>query len=401
MLVVTGDTFIGLAIIRSLGRQGLRVLAASDSSEGIGPYSRFCAKAIDVRHLKSAPLEALLPVIAENHVTHVIATSEDMIVSLNENRQALDPGVKLMFPPREIFDLALYKDRTLELAARAGVPTPRTVALMSLTDLEQCRSLIFPVVLKPRHRDRRLGNQRVLPFKVSYADHYAELARQVAAFSDRSEFPLVQEFFPGAGVGVEVLMHKGEPSALFQHLRIREDPPSGGTSVFCESVTLSPKLADYSVRLLQAMQWEGVAMVEYRYDAAADRAVLMEVNGRFWGSLPLALHAGIDFPYLLYRSTLEGLDAAPPRPYKVGVKCRLIAGDTKWLYSVLASHLRPPFKACIEYLSAFRPGVKYYGWSLDDPMPAIMNFVLRLRALLASSMRRISPAKASAGKVIS
>ena len=80
---------------------------------------------------------------------------------------------------------------------------------------------------------------------------------------------------------------------------------------------------------------------------------------------------------------------------------RLIAGDTKWLCSVLASRLRPPFKACFEYLSAFRPGIKYYGWSLDDPIPAIMNFVFRVRGLLASSVRRISPAKAPAAKVLS
>ena len=169
--------------------------------------------------------------------------------------------------------------------------------------------------------------------------------------------------------------------------------------MFCQSVTLNPKLVDYSVRLLRAMHWEGVAMVEYRYDAAADRAVLMEVNGRFWGSLPLALHAGVDFPYLLYLSTLDELDAAPARPYKVGVKCRLVAGDTKWLYGVLSSHSLPPFKAWLEYLSAFRPGIKYYGWSLDDPMPAIMNFVLRVRALLARSVRRIYPAMASFGKL--
>src|SRR5262249_54095831 len=149
-------------------------IAASHSEEGIGPYSRFCAKAVQVRDLKSAPVDAILPLIAENHVTHLIATSEDLIVSFNENRHVLEPWVKLMFPPREIFDLALHKDRTLDLAVRAGVPTPRTVVMTSLADLEQCRDLIFPVVLKPRHRDGRLGNQRVLPFKVSYAGDYAE-----------------------------------------------------------------------------------------------------------------------------------------------------------------------------------------------------------------------------------
>ena len=99
-------------------------------------------------------------------------------------------------------------------------------------------------------------------------------------------------------------MRRGEPLLLFQHRRIREYPISGGVSTCCESMPLDPKLRDWSVALLKAMNWDGVAMVEFRYDEASGRAVLLEVNGRFWGSLPLAVHAGCDFPYEFYRSSV-------------------------------------------------------------------------------------------------
>ena len=50
---------------------------------------------------------------------------------------------------------------------------------------------------------------------------------------------------------------------------------------------------------LAHLGWEGVAMVEYRWDQETDKFFLMEMNLRFWGSLHLALYAGVDFPRML------------------------------------------------------------------------------------------------------
>ncbi|MGH6841488.1 MAG: hypothetical protein ACREDV_05260 [Methylocella sp.] len=50
---------------------------------------------------------------------------------------------------------------------------------------------------------------------------------------------------------------------------------------------------------LKALEWQGVAMMEYRWDEPSGAFHFMEMNGRFWESLHLALRAGVDFPLLL------------------------------------------------------------------------------------------------------
>ena len=75
-------------------------------------------------------------------------------------------------------------------------------------------------------------------------------------------------------------------------------------------------LMERSEALLRAIGWEGPAMVEYRYDEATGAAVLMEINGRLWGSLPLAGHAGAEFALGTYYAL--GLGRAPPAAAPAG-----------------------------------------------------------------------------------
>ena len=90
----------------------------------------------------------------------------------------------------------------------------------------------------------------------------------------------------------------------FAHTRIREKPPTGGVSVYRESVPLRDDVRAYSERILGRFNWSGVAMVEFREDRATGIPYLMEVNGRFWGSLQLAIDAGVDFPAMLVQLAL-------------------------------------------------------------------------------------------------
>ena len=110
---------------------------------------------------------------------------------------------------------------------------------------------------------------------------------------------LVQAYVSGKGQGLFALYDRGKPVAFFAHKRLREKPPSGGVSVLSESVKVPPNLYYMGRRILDPVQWHGVAMVEFK---VADNGIpyLMEVNARFWGSLQLAIDAGIDFPWLLY-----------------------------------------------------------------------------------------------------
>ena len=97
---------------------------------------------------------------------------------------------------------------------------------------------------------------------------------------------------------------------------------------------MRPELQRAAESLLRALGWTGVAMVEFKVDARDGVAKLMEINGRFWGSLQLAIDAGVDFPAILLDTvTGAALDDAPT--YQVGVQSRWLWGDADSLLTTL------------------------------------------------------------------
>jgi predicted ATP-grasp superfamily ATP-dependent carboligase len=370
VLVVPADNVIALNVIRSLGRSGYEVTAIS-TGKAIAQTSRYCAKVIYTPGAELA--EAAYRAASSEPGAFLICLGEQEILSLNERREQLEPVAHLLYPDNRRFKLALHKESTLALAERAGIPVPKTVDLAEDPELERCGELQFPVVIKPKSQD-------IFHFKVLYAETMESLAAQLKPFASQRDLLLVQEKIGGYGVGVEILRKAGDTVLAFQHRRIREDPPSGGVSVCCESEALDPTLLAYSEKLLAAMDWEGVAMVEFKVDPATGRTALMEVNGRFWGSLPLAIHAGADFPAALVGCNLPN----PPekmRPYRIALRCRRLIGETKWLITVLRQRSVPFWKAITAYLWDFRPGVTYYIWSWDDPRPALHALLIRARVI--------------------
>lgn len=343
----------------------------------MGRFSRYCDASVPMPPRDEHLGEAIVDLCRVHGLTHVIATSEELMVALQPARERLAPDVTLLFPSSDVLDAALHKDATLKLAESVSVPVPRTVTPEQPEDIAACRALGFPLVLKPAHRDARRGLVPELAFKVRIVEDDAELTAAFAEFDRAGAYPLVQEFVPGTGVGIFALCRGGEPLLMFQHRRLHEWPPEGGTSVYCESAPLDAEMTGHARRLLAAMRWDGVAMVEFRRDAATGRVALMEVNGRFWGSLPLAVHAGADFPLALYRSFTddETLDAV----VRTGVRCRDLVGDTRWLLRVLRTGSHGRLRALGEWIAAFRPGTRYYGFTMDDPKPAIAGFLLRVR----------------------
>jgi predicted ATP-grasp superfamily ATP-dependent carboligase len=141
------------------------------------------------------------------------------------------------------------------------------------------------------------------------------------------------------------------------------------------SVRCDPRLREWSEQLLGALRWHGVAMVEFKWDEVRGTASLMEINGRFWGSLALALSAGMDFPYWLYRlANQEPIEA--PAEYPVGLVARDPNAELKHLVRVLApgrlgaAHRGPSRWATLRQLSTIlHPTRDSYNWTADDPEP--------------------------------
>lgn len=329
ILVMDGDTRPALAITRSLGRKGHRVIVGAKSQPSLAQASRYCHASFtypDPVRNSVGFVETLLRTIRERSVDVVLPVTEITTALVVQNRAEIERNSLVPFPAAAIFNRAADKVEVLALAKKLSIPIPLGVVLERPGERPIWPSgLRFPVVVKP-HRSRILVDGRWQSTSVTYAESEEELQAILAA-KDPSEYPiLLQERIVGPGVGVFMCYQRGRQVAEFSHRRIREKPPSGGVSVLCESASVSPQAKSHAQALLDALGWEGVAMVEFKLDQADQTLKLMEINGRFWGSLQLAIDAGVDFPALLVQ-TLSDEPMSVIDTYRVGVRSRWLMGD--------------------------------------------------------------------------
>jgi predicted ATP-grasp superfamily ATP-dependent carboligase len=381
-IVLGIDTPIGLTVIRDLGSQGIPVIGIARQPNALGMQSRYLTRGLLRPPTQAALIDQIVALGAELGTSCLFAISEDDIALLNRHRDRLS-AFKIMFADARRMDSVLDKAQTYAAAARAGVRTPRTEQVASMAEAERLSTeLRYPVVLKwanPHEAIPLLKPLGISPDKVRYCHSAAELLDYLRPFAPANTFPLIQEYCAGVGLGQFVLMKDGHPHYAFQHLRVHEWPPEGGFSSMCESLPLDlhRELMEKSVALLRELDWEGVAMVEYRHDPATGESALMEINGRFWGSLPLAYHAGASFPLLCYR--LLGLgETVTQQPYRAGIRCRFMVPETKRLLRILLQQdkiadRKLKFSRVPEllgYLADFvRPGSRYYVFTWRDPRP--------------------------------
>jgi predicted ATP-grasp superfamily ATP-dependent carboligase len=182
------------------------------------------------------------------------------------------------------------------------------------------------------------------------------------------------------------LIWGGELVAAFAHRRLREKPPAGGVSVYSESIPVDPQLLERGVRLLHDFAWQGVAMLEFKIDRRTGRPYLMEINGRLWGSLQLAIDAGVDFPALLVACALGQRPARPA--YQAGGRNRWWWGDVDHLLARFRSSESelglPPgapsrWQAARDFLRLWRAGDRNEVLRLSDPWPFVRETVDWLR----------------------
>jgi protein-tyrosine-phosphatase/predicted ATP-grasp superfamily ATP-dependent carboligase len=331
--------------------------------------------------------DTFLGLLREQHYDLVIPCNDPSILPLQAHRAEFEREARLAIPGDKAFEVAFDKIRSCELAQTLGVPLPKWTVVRTLNDLPAVlSSLGLPLVLKPRSSFQLedLRNRRVVR-RVSSVEELERLAREEL---ERGEL-LIQENFPGSGLGVEVLADRGEALLLFQHERVHE-PPWGGGSSYRKSAPLDPSLLDATRRLLATLDYTGVAMVEFRRNAQGSW-IFVEINGRFWGSLPLALSCGVDFPWALYRLLVD-CERPTNRSYPIAIHARNLTLDLGWLAQTLRAahtdrHLAAAFFRDLlsEAWNILRLRERVDTFVLDDPEPGWAE----LRSLIARHGPRV------------
>ena len=336
VLVLDADMTPALAVTRSLGRYGLQVDVASSEPQAIASHSRYARAHLhypDPLREPAAFADWIRAHIDSGRYRLVIPVTERTASALLPLLDDAELHRHIALPDRDSLQLALDKQRTLALAEQLTIPVPGSVLLEDESDLEKVPDDFgYPVVIKPARSIGDNGRRRQ-QLSVAYADSRDELQARVRHYLLFGAVQ-VQQHIKGQGVGIELIATHGEVVLAFQHRRLHEVPLTGGGSSLRESEPLHPGMLEAARKLVRAMRWHGVAMVEFKHDEQDDSFALMEVNGRFWGSLPLSIAAGADFPVLLYRLLVEG-DCGPLPQLKNGIVARKLSADLHWLELVL------------------------------------------------------------------
>lgn len=384
VLVLDGNSRAALAATRSLGRLSCRVITAADRHPSLSSCSRFSSgwfRYPDPYSESAAFIEKVVQAARTCRADILMPMAELSTILVAENRKRIEECCRVPFPSYGPVSRAADKGYVIGLARTLGIPVPATQVLDSCPEPDEIADLLrpaaWPVVVKPSRSCVPSGSGW-RKTRVRYANDPSELKSALESAAARNEYPLLlQEKITGEGVGVFLLIAGGRPLAIFSHRRIREKPPSGGVSVLRESIAPDRELVDQSVRLLGELGWDGVAMVEFKREKNSGCCRLMEVNGRFWGSLQLAINAGVDFPLLLAKSAM-GIRVEPVMKYKIGVRLRWLWGDVDSLLSVLSScPAKEPgpgrcagrFGAIIDFLKFGGKEMRYEVYDREDIRP--------------------------------
>jgi D-aspartate ligase len=358
----------GLGIVRALGRRGIPVVGFFHGDQEVGRHSRYCRaeRVLDPRSDRSAYLDRMEALASESSGPPVLFPTNDATVALVvEERERLGSRFRFVLPKSEAVFALMDKSCVVEIARRAGIPTPVTVTVSTLDEaLRQAARMPFPCLAKPR--SPWTGAAQRLPKVTGLASRAAfeEFVR-----SHEASLPLLafQEVIPGEDHDYGFCcLYRDTSGAILAHLTgqtIHRYPPGLGWIATCV-VTSIPELRAASEQILAQAGYVGLAEVEFKRDPRDGRYKLFEVNTRSWAHNILAASCGVDFMHIAYRDSL-GLPPAPlPRPRERAYMNSALEAGVWWRMMRAGRFPEIPWRVL-----AWGTVHPYFAW--DDPLPAV------------------------------
>jgi predicted ATP-grasp superfamily ATP-dependent carboligase len=383
VLAIVGDTQVGLWVVRSLGRHGLTVFTVCASHQGLAAYSKYSRGAWAIENGPTSPefLDEVETLARELDVGSIMTIAEGYHQALIRGRDRFEPRIRVLSPPAEAFDKATDKHFMHGLCERLGVPVAKGTTLDKLMEAG-VDGFQFPLVMRNSRQNDRHAHARA-PWKAAYADDRTQLENLYQSVREIAFNVLVQEYHPGAEDHVQVLMHRGEAFMAGEYIGEHHMPLAGGVTVQRVTCRHEPVIQD-AVRLLKALDWEGIAGVQFHYDPATDKYIFLEINPRFIGGLPTVIMAGFHAPFLLWQSHFEP-EKMRRHAYRLGLKTRILGGDANWMLGILRGDPLPPGQKRPSKLAAVASFLWNCGpWTKEDTfnLRDIKPFFVDLRQML-------------------
>jgi predicted ATP-grasp superfamily ATP-dependent carboligase len=366
-----------LAGARALAGYGWRVGVASQGVAGGGLAAS--SRAVSARHRVPPPqpdLDAFVAAVrsAVDEGAYEVVFSggvdaETMALSL---RRA-ELGALVPFPAHERVVTAFDKLHLAEAAASVGMGSPVT-GRATAAELDR---VPFPAIVKARHHAPLTGLGGPSWIQATICRTREEAMQRSAEIRSEGAEPIVQELVGGSLIACAAIAADSSIVARAQQVAERTYPPRSGVSSRARTVAPDASLWDRVSALLALLQWSG--LVELQFILSPSRGpVLIDFNGRFYGSMTLACAAGVNLP-AIWAATATGRPLPGGREARPGVRYQWLEGDLRraWIErrGGLAADLLETARAAV-------PPTVHSVWRTRDPKPAAYLAGVTLRRAL-------------------
>ncbi|QLG29209.1 ATP-grasp domain-containing protein [Halorarum halophilum] len=376
VLIPAGFSPKSLTAVRSLGARGVHTVVAAPKRTVPAFASRYC----DEQVLVPSPWDdliaykdALLDLASRPDVKAVVPSLEENTFLFSKYDEFAE-HVAPLWPSFEALRTAHDGKRLAEVATEAGLPVPETMSFDEVDDWSR------ELIIKPRYAILTSEYEPSLSpsecrgkMDPVHPEPGVEPDREALTAELRGNPPIVQEYVPIAReYSFRALYDHGEPVATSLKRQIRGKTYAGGASVFCKLVR-DPELEEMGRRLLDHLDWHGLATVQFIEDARTGGFKLTEINPRTWTSIPLDVRGGIDYPYFYWLLARGERNRIAPH-YRDGFAAHLLFGELQYLLSVVRDDYpnaaRPAFRTALwETLTSIYEHPNFYYPKLDDPRP--------------------------------
>jgi len=304
--IVCNAHITGLAVARSLARQGIPVIAIDREPYGVALASNVVAAAAICSDPISREDEFIDDIAAiGKHLDRpavLFGCMDEWVLALSAHRERLEGAFVYPFADDATITRILDKSVLYREAQAAGIPIPRSLDTRDVSDDDALAAIGVPSVLKPAAKR---------PFydafgKNLFTPQTESEFRAMRAEGDRFGM-IAQELIPTTGndyvtVGA-ALAPGGDVLGTFVGQRLEISPAGFGTTCLARAID-EPELEQHAIAILQRLGYYGIAEVEFLCDRRDGGFKLLDINTRPWKWVGLPIASGVDLPWLIYREAL-------------------------------------------------------------------------------------------------
>lgn len=309
--IVLGTHTMGLGVIRALGMMNVPIVAVYyDHLKDMGYVSKYVQHRVHAPHPEHSEdefVDMLIKLASRFGGGLLIPVSDPTLVVVSRHRDLLARHYTVACTEWDTTMRLIDKKHTYALAEAVGVAVPKTIVPRSVEDVE-CygRTIQYPCLVKPcqSHLFFAHFGRKMVP--VWNVEEMVVIYRQAV---DAGLEVTLQEIIPGDDthvVNYNSYFWEGNPLVEFTAQHLRNTPPQFGSPCVAVSKHIS-EVIEPGRKILQAMGFYGYSCTEFKKDSRDGTYKLMEINGRHNLSTLLAVHCGINFPWLHYHHLVDGV----------------------------------------------------------------------------------------------